>query len=83
LSDQPSTCPRRFQCQNESEQCTAACLIPIWGREPSAGPCSEGVDCLKTSGLLRNRWTPLPDRPNTYQGELRVKMSQGSVLEHV
>jgi hypothetical protein len=65
LPDWPDTFPRQVMHQDESEQCTRACLIPIWGREPSAEPCKEAVDCLKTAGLLRNGWTPLPDWPGT------------------
>jgi hypothetical protein len=59
-------------CQNQSKQCTRACLIPIWGRKLSAEPC-KGVDCVKTSGLLRNGWTPLPDRPGTCQRQVMGK----------
>jgi hypothetical protein len=65
LPDQPGTCPRRVTCQNESEPCTRASLIPIQAHEPSAEPCKEGVDCLKTGGLHQNGWTPLPDGPQT------------------
>jgi hypothetical protein len=70
LPDRPDTCPRQPTRQNESEQCIRACLIPIWGREPSAEPCKEGVDCLKTGGLLQNGWTPLLDRPGTCPGQV-------------
>jgi hypothetical protein len=63
LLDQPSSCPRQVMHQIESEQCARACLVLIQACEPSAGPCTEGVGYLKTGGLLRNGWTPLPDRP--------------------
>jgi hypothetical protein len=65
LPDQPGTCPRQVMRRNESEQCTRPCLIPFQACWPSAEPCKEGVDCLKTSGLVRNGWTPLPDWPGT------------------
>jgi hypothetical protein len=58
LLDGPDNCPRQVMHQNESEQCTRACLIPIWGCEPSAEPCKEGMDCLKIGGLLRSlKWS--------------------------
>jgi hypothetical protein len=65
LPDWPGTCPRRVMCQSESEKCPGACVIPIRAREPSAEPCKEAMDCLKTSGLPQNGLTPLPDRPGT------------------
>jgi hypothetical protein len=65
LLDRPDTCPGQVTRQNESDHCTGPCLITIQAREPSAAPCKEGVDCLKTGGLLRNGWTPLPDQPGT------------------
>jgi hypothetical protein len=65
LLDWPDTCPRQVTHQNKSEQCTRACLIPIRAREPSAEPCKEGMDFLKSGGLLRNGWSPLPDGPHT------------------
>jgi hypothetical protein len=65
LRDWPDTRSRRVTCQDKSEQCTRACLILLRGREPSAEPCMEGVDCLKSGGLLQNGWTPLPDGPDT------------------
>jgi hypothetical protein len=65
LLDWPDTCPRRVTCQNEAEQCPGACVIPIQAREPSAESCKEGLDCLKTGGLLQNGRTPLPDGPHT------------------
>jgi hypothetical protein len=70
LPDQPDTCPGQVECRNESVQCTRACLIPIQGCGCSAEPWKEGVDCLKTGGLLRNGRSPLPDRPDTCPGQV-------------
>jgi hypothetical protein len=61
----PENCPGRVTRQNELEQCTRACLIPIQAPEPSGEPCKGGVDCLKTGRLFRNGVTPLLDRPGT------------------
>jgi hypothetical protein len=58
LLGQPGTCPKQVMRQNEAQQSTRACLIPIHARKPSAEPCKEGVDSLKTGGLLRNEWVP-------------------------
>jgi hypothetical protein len=52
LPDWGATRPRQPTCQNESEKCARAHLIPIRARDPSAEPCKEGMDCLKTGGLL-------------------------------
>jgi hypothetical protein len=65
LLDWHNTYPRRVTCQNESEQCPGACVIPVQACRPGAEPCKEVLDCLKTGGLLRNGWTPLPDGPHT------------------
>jgi hypothetical protein len=60
-------------CVKVGQQCTRASLISISACEPSAEQCKEAVDYLKTGGLLRNGWTPLPDRPGPC---LRRVMSQ-------
>jgi hypothetical protein len=66
LPDWADICPGQATHHNESEQCTRACLISIWGHEPSAGPCKKGMHSLKIGGLLRHGWTPLPDWPDTF-----------------
>jgi hypothetical protein len=76
LPDGPHSCPKQVMHQNESEQCTRACLIPIRGCEPSSEPRKEGVDCMKTSGLLRNGRTRLPDWPGSCPRQ--VKCQNGS-----
>jgi hypothetical protein len=77
LPDRPGTCSRQVMLQNESEQCTTACLIPIRAREPSAERCKEGVDCFKIDGFLC--WISQA----IAQGKLHIKIRQSSVLEHV
>jgi hypothetical protein len=58
LYNWPDTCQRRGARKNGSEQCTRACLISIWGCEPSAEPCEGRMDCFKIGGLLRSsKWT--------------------------
>jgi hypothetical protein len=57
LVDRPGTCSRQVTFQNESEQCTRACLIPFRARKASPEPCKEGADCLKIGGLLQSlKW---------------------------
>jgi hypothetical protein len=77
LPDRPGTSPRQVTCQNESEHCTRSSSIPIQDCKPSTEPCKEGVDCFEMDGLLCQIGQALA------QGQLRVKMSQSSVPDHV
>jgi hypothetical protein len=82
LPDWPDTFPGQVTRQNESDGCTRGCLITIQAHEPSAEPCKEGVHCLKIVELLRNAGVCCRIGQALARAELRIKMSQSSVLEH-